>query len=297
MYPILHIGEIEIVLYIAISFVGSYVIMFYNDLRIKNKKRQMGYRMMIVREKLSHSNGKISKYLFKTLPVLETETFTMTYISFTFVNWIFADIFGTGANYFGSLFMVPITWTLLSMFYGANPLEQLDFISTCLPFYLIFIKLSCFAAGCCAGIPWEYGLYNTKYEQNQVPVQLIEAFWGLLILIVLTQYRKKAKTGTVFPLYVILYCATRFFSEFLRHEENVLWILKTYHILCLIGIVFGIILWIVVAKYRDRINEYYDAKYCETEEYLDKIYKEEKNKKRIARVMKTKQNAKNKKAK
>lgn len=271
--------------------------MFYNDLRIKKKRRPIGYRTMIVRAKLSSSNGIISKYLMKNLSILESESFTMAYISFTFANWIFGDLIGTGANYFGSLFMIPIIWIFLSVYYGSNPLKQLDFISTCLPLYLIFVKLSCYASGCCAGIPWEYGPYNNAYEQNQVPVQLIEAFWGLLIFIILIKYRKNAKTGTVFPLYVILYCATRFFSEFLRHEENVLWILKTYHILCLIGIVFGIIFWIVVAKYRDRVNAYYDRKYDETEEYLDKIYKEEKNKKRIARVMKTKQNAKNKKAK
>lgn len=282
MYPILHIGDLEIVLYRAIGFIGSYVVMFYNDLRIKSKKRPIGYRTMIVHVKLSHNQGFISRYLYKMLPVLESESFTMSYIIYAFANWILGDLVGTGANYFGSLFVIPIIWVILSVYYGSNPLEQLDFISTCLPLYLIFAKLACFAAGCCGGLYWEDGLYNTKYDENQIPVQLIETFWGLLIFIILIQYRKKAKTGTIFPMYTILYCATRFLSEFLRREDNILWILKKYHILCLIGIVYGIILWIIIAKYRDKINEYYDTKYSEAENTLvklrNKLTNENKNK-------------------
>lgn len=273
MYPFLYFGDFSLFLYDAISFVGSYVVMFYNDLRVKNKPRPVGYKTMIVRANLSQNHGKISRYLVNTMPVLESETFTMAYIMFVFLNRILGDALGTGANYFGAFFIVPILWVFLSVNYGANPLEQLDFVSTCLPFYLIFVKLSCFTAGCCSGIAWEHGMYNITDNQHQVPVQLIEAFWGLLILVILTQYRKKAKTGTVFPMYAILYSSTRFISEFLRSEENVFGPLKLYHILCLIGIVYGIIFWIVVAKYRDRVNAYYDKKYMEAEEELVELNK------------------------
>ncbi len=273
MYPFIMIGNIDFFLYDVISFIGSYIVMFYNDLRVKNKLRPVGYKTMIVRANLSQNHGKISRYLVNTMPVLESETFTMAYIMFVFLNRILGDAIGTGANYFGAFFIVPILWIMLSVNYGANPLEQVDFISTCLPFYLIFVKLSCFTAGCCMGIPWEHGMYNITEDQYQVPVQLIEAFWGVLILIILTIYRKKAKVGTVFPMYAILYCSTRFCSEFLRIEENVLGPLKIYHILCLIGIVYGIIFWIVVAKCRDRVNAYYDKKYAEAEEELVEINK------------------------
>lgn len=267
MYPYLF----NISLYDAIGFIGSYVIMFYNDLRLKNKKRQIGYRTMVVRARLAGKNGKISRYLVKTMPVLESESFTMAYVMFCIINFVFGDLIGTGANYFAVLSVVPINWVLLSINYGLNPLYQLDYMSMCLPLYLIFVKLSCFFAGCCTGIPWEYGLYFVTNEQRQVPVQLIEAFWGLLIFIILNQYRKKAKSGTVFPMYVILYCSTRFLSEFLRIEANVFFNLKVYHILCLLGFIWGIAIWLVVEVYREKINAYYDEKYEETDKIVSEI--------------------------
>ena len=141
-----------------------------------------------------------------------------------------------------------------------------------LPFHLFFVKMSCFCAGCCHGIPWEHGLYNynPNYLGRQVPVQLIEAFWGLLIFFFLLWYRKKAKTGNIFPMYMILYSATRFISEFLRPEENVLGPLKMYHILCLVGIVYGILHLVFLHFYRDTANTVFDNINTNLDAQIDK---------------------------
>ena len=175
-------------------------------------------------------------------------------------NRSFGDFTGTGANYFGMLLTILFLWILLSLLLLVNPLKMLDISTMYLPFHLIFIKLSCFCTGCCHGIPWEHGLYNANpnYLGYQVPVQLIEAFWGLLIFIFFLWYRKRAKTGTMFPIYLILYSATRFISEFFRPEENVLGPLKMYHILCLVAIAYGAFHLAFLHYYGKTINETFD---------------------------------------
>ena len=275
MYPDIIIGRLFIQVYDLLAFIASYVVMFYNDLRVKNKPRPMGYKTMVVRAKLSLKHGKFARYIVNFMPILESETFTMSYIMFIFVNFFLGKVIGTGANYFAALVIVPVLWTFISINYGFNPLEQIDFVATSFPLYLIFAKFCCFFAGCCNGIPWEHGVYIVDLGQKLFPVQLVEALWAVLIFIFLTKYREsgKAKTGTIYPLYVILYCATRFCSEFLRIEENVLGPLKLYHVLCLMGLVYGVVYWFVVAKCRDKVNAYYDKKYAEAVEELVEINK------------------------
>lgn len=203
--------------------------------------------------------GKIIEIL-----LLSFESLLMTYminLALGF-NRPFGNIVGTGANYFGGLFSIILFWFILCVIFIINPLKQIDIVTMGMPVCLFFVKLACFLNGCCWGIPWEYGPYNHHYDHpgNQVPVQLIEAFWALAIFIFLLCYRKKAKDGTVFPMYVILYSSTRFCSEFLRHEDAVFGILKIYHILCIIGFVVGFVMLLLANRFRDKVNAYYDKK-------------------------------------
>ena len=47
------------------------------------------------------------------------------------------------------------------------------------------------------------------------------------------------KEGTVFPIYLMLFNVLLFFTEFTRIEETVFMGLKTYHYLCMVGLVVG----------------------------------------------------------
>lgn len=212
-------------------------------------------------------------------------------------NRSFGSFVGTGANYFGMLLTILFFWIILSMLLMVNPLKMLDISTLYVPFQLIFIKLSCFCTGCCHGIPWEYGMYNHNEFYNpgrQVPVQLIEALWGLLIFIFLLWYRKRAKSGSLFPIYMILYSATRFFSEFFRTEENVLGPFKMYQILCMIAIVYGIFHLCFLRFYRDTINEFFDKVDSNIDkqktDYEAKLIREKENAEaeRLARLEKAK---------
>ncbi|MBR2413192.1 MAG: prolipoprotein diacylglyceryl transferase [Clostridia bacterium] len=237
-------------------------ILFFNLSQYNEKK-----------ENLSVVSERIQKYFQKKLKLnshfrfLEKKSFwtIVEIIVFTILQYytillstgIIGDLFNTGGNYFGCFLLFPYILLVSYWLFGLDPLKQSDLITPSFPLSLIFIKLACFCAGCCHGIESNrFGMYNYATSAMEIPVQLIETGWGLILFILLFAIRKKVKPGTLYPLYTILYSATRFCSEFLRHEENILGPLKKYHIFCIAGIVIGIIQYIVVTKYGEQIRAF-----------------------------------------
>lgn len=259
MFRYLYIGDSPIYLYNFSVYFESIAIIIYLITQVKRRKEPLGCHTYFLTCALSSKKKTLRPILNYIFAFVELFLFMILSNSLKAINGALGDLLNTGANYFGMLFVMPFAWFALSLVLGSNPLTQMDLVAPILPLMLIFIKIACFTAGCCWGIPWEHGFYN-RYHGNeyQVPVQLIEAFWALAIFIFFLFYKKKARQGTLLPLYTILYSATRFCSEFLRHEENVLGPLKLYHLLCIAGVVYGIILWLAVEKYRTPINEFYD---------------------------------------
>ena len=179
------------------------------------------------------------------------------------VNRPFGALVGTGANYFGLLSVVWFAVILISVLIMSNPIKQLDLVAIFLPFRMIFTRLACFFNGCCWGIPWKYGLYNHNpyHPGNQVPVQAFEVAVVLSIFIFFLLYRKKAKTGTLLPMYIFLYSGARFFIEFFTAAEpDIIGPFNMYHILCAIGFVVGLVAFFVMRKYGEKISDVFDEK-------------------------------------
>lgn len=251
--------------------VGFWMMVFSTLFYYKSKRNAMGLYAKTIIFFASRVNAKFSKALEILFFVLES-ILAAYIVDFTIGNFnrSFGRFIGTGANYFGFLLSILFFWVIFSLLIIANPLKILDISTMYLPIYLFFIKIACYCAGCCYGISWEYGPYNhhPDHPGNQVPVQLIEAFWALVIFLFLLWFRKKAKTGSLFPTYMILYSATRFCSEFFRREENVLGPLKTYHLLCLVGIVYGLFHLFFLHFYRDSINVFFEGIYGKVEKRI-----------------------------
>lgn len=177
------------------------------------------------------------------------------------VNRPFGSLVGTGGNYFGLLTVVWLVVILISVLILSNPIKQLDLVAIFLPFRMIFTRLACFFNGCCWGIPWEYGPYNYHYDHpgNQVPVQAIEAGFVLIIFLFLLWYRKRARPGTMFPMYLFLYSGLRFFNEFFTAADpDIIGPFNMYHILCAIGVVVGLVTFFVMRKYGEKISSAFD---------------------------------------
>ena len=178
----------------------------------------------------------------------------------TFLNFKFGSLVGTGVNYFGLIFFIPYILLLFCYLIKVDPLKQIDLITPAFPLALAITKIACLCAGCCRGIESSLGLYNNSTGLVEFPIQLVEAGLALLIFIFLMAWRKKAKPGTMFPIYLVIFSGTRFFSEFLRCEPNVFWRLKIYHILCVIGAVVGVIEMILITKFGYKIKKACESK-------------------------------------
>lgn len=194
------------------------------------------------------------------------------------VNQPFGRLVGTGGNYFGLLTVVWLVVILMSVLILSNPIKQLDLVAIFLPFRMIFTRLACFFNGCCWGIPWEYGPYNYHYDHpgNQVPVQAIESGFVLIIFLFLLWYRKRARPGTMFPMYMFLYSGLRFFNEFFTAADpDIIGPFNMYHILCAIGVVVGLATFFVMRKYGEKISDAFDRK---VNNKIDEITRKKKQK-------------------
>lgn len=240
------------------DFVGIFSVLAYivfNLLQTKQKTNELSkltqfLHKKIVRVKVDH---------YKTGFAL-VELFIITVFQEAFIvnlNHFMGNLVNTGANYFGLIFFGPVILFAWFYFSSVNPFKQMDMITPSYPLALIFIKLSCFCQGCCSGMECSWGWYYPSHDTTMFPSQFVEMVLALAIFIFLMIYRKKAKEGTMFPIYLILYSATRFFAEFFRMEENVFGVLKTYHILCIIGVAVGLLWLFIVHKFSDKIIAIY----------------------------------------
>ncbi len=176
-------------------------------------------------------------------------------------NKPFGELVGTGYNYFGALLGMPVAVFAISILLVSNPLRNADIATMVAPVHLFIVKVACYCNGCCWGIPWENGPFNRhpNHTGHQVPVQAIEAFLSLAIFIFLLVYRRKSKPGTLLPLYMILYSATRFPVEFFSAAHEKIWgPFNTYHFLCVAGVVVGLILLIFVKFFGEKIANVFD---------------------------------------
>ena len=256
-----YLGNTEILMYDIINMFCAVAAILTNFADFKKKSVFLSNtsQRIINKTKIKYANSFLSDP--KTFTIIEILIISMAQCVLTpFLNSKFGHLLSTGANYFATMYLYPFIMLIFFYIIKIAPLKQLDMITPAFVASLFFAKIACFCAGCCNGIEWGHTFYNIKTERYEFPIQLIEAALALFIFIFLLWYRKKAKEGTMFSIYLILYSGTRFFSEFLSADPNVLWIFKTYHLLCIAGVILGIAELILVQKYKDKINKFYEPK-------------------------------------
>lgn len=247
--------------YSFFNMMAYYAIMVSSLFFFKSKRKTMGLGSRYITHFVSRLNRKLSTVVEFVFASIESVLFALVLDVSATVNRPFGELLDTGTNYFGILIVVPILWSLLSTLLVVNPLKQIDIAVMLAPIQLFFFKTACFFNGCCWGIEWEYGLYNHHYHHpgKQVPVQAIEMFLALAIFIFLLWYRKKAKPGRLFPMYIILYSATRFPVEFLSAvHKSVIGPFNTYHILCVVGVVIGLLMLLIISRFGEKISALFE---------------------------------------
>lgn len=255
-----YLGSTDILMYdIFTVYVSSMALLIYNLMHIREKKELLSSVSKMI---LSGGAERKSQILHQTvicLTIIEIVLISLYQHGLvSILNKMTGNLLNTGANYFGFIFFMPLLLPLLCWMIGVDPYKQIDLITPAYPIALFFMKIGCFCAGCCRGLPYTFGIYNQVHEYMEIPVQLIEAAFAVIIFFILLVRKKKSAPGTLLPQYIILYCASRFFSEFLRIDPNIFLGLKKYQILCIVGFFWGIAQLRVLQKYQDSLDKLFE---------------------------------------
>lgn len=159
-------------------------------------------------------------YLLTVLPQLAEDLHLL---------WEDTAVFAEKYLYGGMVFYGGMAGALLGMVLSARyfGLRAEDFFPIMLPvFPLVHAvgRVGCFAAGCCYGIPAEWGVVYTEspFAPNGVPlipVQLFEAAVELGIALFLVWYvPRQPSMKQLLGSYFALYAPSRFLLEFLRGD-------------------------------------------------------------------------------
>lgn len=262
MFPYIKTGsESNISLYTLFSTIAICMYYIYNLFFFKKRKTMLSsISARLCNKKFEKAQDKkktFSRYInlctfFEIIIFSLLQYYPTVLFGKTLQVWI-QD--GT-VNYYGGAYLFPFAFFAFCLILQAEPLKLLDLVTPGYALSLVFAKIACFCHGCCAGFETlKYGLYNHEHEKMMFPVQIVEAAVALLIFLFLFWYRKKAKTGTMYPIFLLLYSSTRFFTEFLRCEENLFGPLKGFHIYAIIGVALGLVELLVMLRFGKRISD------------------------------------------
>ena len=254
-----YLGQTNILMYDFFTiYISSMALLIYNLMHIKEKRELLsGFSKAILsRESECKSQKMYNNVIYLT--IIEIVLISLYQHGLVSVmNKMTGNLLNTGVNYFGLIFAMPLLLALLCWMMGVDPFKQIDLITPAYPVALFFMKMGCFCAGCCGGIPCTWGMYNPASGCVEIPVQLIEAGFAAMLFFIMIQ-KRKSSSGTLLPQYIILYCGSRFFSEFFRRDPNVFLGLKKYHILCILGFFWGIVQLWVIRKHKKSLDKIFE---------------------------------------
>lgn len=256
MLPKFYLGSLEITSYSFINGLALPAAILCNLFLLQYKYGLLsGYSQLLLR--------RAPTWCMRVLAILETVLVTcvMSFLGGQCNSFWAFSLWGGGANYFGLLYLSSPLVILVLLLLRINPLKQLDLYAPSYAVSLAIFKIACHFAGCCEGKECQFGFYNVSVEQYTFPAQLLEMAVALLMFFVLLRMiRKPHIPGTIFPVYMILYSVTRFFTEFTRAGDFIYFGLCAYQIQCLLGIWIGITWLLVTREYGQTLSDRFDRK-------------------------------------
>ncbi len=131
-----------------------------------------------------------------------------------------------GLSWFGGL----ITGTLVGLAYLKHKrLPIYKALDTVAPFAALaqaIGRIGCLLNGCCFGRESASGLYFPGQHARLVPTQIYSSLLLVIIFIILRflQERPRRRQGEIFYAYLLLYAAKRFFMEFWRGDNQIIFL-------------------------------------------------------------------------
>lgn len=124
--------------------------------------------------------------------------------------WFFVENgrFG-GRSFYGAVFIVPVLFILVSLVFRIPYGKLMDLCAPAECIMLVLMKALCVLEGCCKG--------RILFENVRFPSQIAELVNALILLVILMYLsHKKENRGKIYPMYLLIYGASRFVLNFFR---------------------------------------------------------------------------------
>lgn len=119
-----------------------------------------------------------------------------------------------GRSLYGAIFLSPIAYIPIAFVLRIPYMRILDFCAPAGCLTLALSKLQCMRDGCCTGMV----LYvDENFDYVKFPSQIVEMGTFIAIAVILFYLSSRPRCrGRIFPMFLLLYGASRFFLDFLR---------------------------------------------------------------------------------
>jgi phosphatidylglycerol:prolipoprotein diacylglycerol transferase len=147
-----------------------------------------------------------------------------------------------GLSWFGGLLAGVLVTVRFIRKKALEPLKILDLIAPFLALAQAIGRIGCLLNGCCYGKAAEFGLYFPLYDAVLIPTQIYSSVCLLIIFVILRFMQERPhRQGHIFFVYLILYSVKRFFIEFLRADNEVIFMgLTLFQIISIILFFFAV---------------------------------------------------------
>lgn len=121
-------------------------------------------------------------------------------------------------SFYGAVFLIPIVFLFVAKLLRITYVQLMDISAPAVCIMLVLMKVLCFMDGCCAG---RILFVTASGVAVSFPSQIAEMANALIISVALMLLAyKKPKRGDIFPLYMVIYGATRFILNLFRENQT-----------------------------------------------------------------------------
>ena len=251
MYPKIHLIGKEFPTYGLIALVG---ILLFGTYVISNGKKNKFDEVDLIKCLIISALGSfigahllyfVTKikdfiYVLKNLSLIKSFKQVIEVFNYLYGGWVF----------YGGLIGGIVALIVYLKIHNKKVLPYINLCAPAVPLFHFFGRVGCFFAGCCYGIESKFGITFHHSEipyangVKRFPIQLVEAFFCLLLFFFLDFIFRKTKYNNITAyLYLIIYPIGRFIIEFFRGDEyrGFLWKLSTSQWISIIILMIGVI--------------------------------------------------------
>ncbi len=155
-----------------------------------------------------------------------------------------------GLSWFGGLIFGSASGVAYLKIKNVPVFKALDLIAPFVALGQAIGRIGCLLNGCCFGKASEFGLYFRVHNAVLIPTQAYSSLALIAIFIILRFLQDRShKTGEIFFMYLVLYALKRFFIEFWRADNEIIFLgLTLFQLMSLAVFLFALTILFSIKK-------------------------------------------------